>query len=109
MTAATAIALALFLFDPATSWIFPPCLFRSATGLLCPGCGATRAARALLHGELLAALRLNALAVVGLPVAAAFGAWASLRSRSGSPVRVPPLLLGLLAAAVLAFTVARNL
>ncbi len=104
-----ALAVALFLLDPATSGLFPPCLFRSATGLLCPGCGATRAAHALLHGDLAAALRLNALAVVGLPAAATVGAWGALRARSGRPLRIPPLVLLLVAAAVLAFTVARNL
>ena len=30
-----------------------PCMFNKLTGLCCPGCGGTRAARALLHGEIL--------------------------------------------------------
>lgn len=30
-----------------------PCLFNKVTGLCCPGCGGTRAMRALLHGEIL--------------------------------------------------------
>lgn len=29
-----------------------PCLFRILTGLYCPGCGGTRALKALLHGNL---------------------------------------------------------
>ena len=30
-----------------------PCMFNKITGLCCPGCGGTRAARALLRGEIL--------------------------------------------------------
>lgn len=30
-----------------------PCIFHLITGLYCPGCGGTRAARFFLHGELL--------------------------------------------------------
>ncbi len=30
-----------------------PCLFRTITGLYCPGCGGTRAAIALLHGNII--------------------------------------------------------
>ena len=33
-----------------------PCLFNKVTHLCCPGCGGTRAARALLHGEILKSL-----------------------------------------------------
>ncbi len=33
-----------------------PCLFQRLTGLYCPGCGATRALRALLKGRLLQSL-----------------------------------------------------
>jgi hypothetical protein len=53
--------------DPATSAIFPPCPFRALTGLRCPGCGTLRALHQLLHGNLLAALRLNPLMVLSLP------------------------------------------
>lgn len=46
--------------------ISPGCLFRKYTGLSCPGCGGTRAARAMLAGDWLGALKYNFL----LPLAA---------------------------------------
>jgi hypothetical protein len=45
------------------------CAFKSATGLPCPFCGGTRAAQALLRGELSRALYLN---VAALPAVVAF-------------------------------------
>lgn len=38
-----------------------PCLFHLLTGLYCPGCGGTRAVKALLHGELFLSLRYHPL------------------------------------------------
>ncbi len=43
---------------------WPVCLFRRLTGLPCPTCGATRAALALAHGDLLGAIRQNPLMCV---------------------------------------------
>lgn len=57
---------ALFWLDPATAGVFPPCPFRALTGLRCPGCGTLRALHQLLHGELVAALRLNPLMVISI-------------------------------------------
>jgi len=37
-----------------------PCIFQQMTGLYCPGCGATRAVKALAHGDALLALHDNA-------------------------------------------------
>ena len=71
VSAAAAAAVVLFVFDPATAWFFPPCLFRALTGHPCPGCGTLRAFHALLHGDVAGALRLNALTVIGLPLAVA--------------------------------------
>jgi hypothetical protein len=48
--------------------LLPPCLFHQSTGLHCPGCGGTRAARALLAGDLSAAIGWNPLLVIGLPL-----------------------------------------
>ena len=54
----------------------PNCLLRSLTGLLCPSCGLTHALFALCQGDLLGAIRYNALIVLG--VAAALGYYAEL-------------------------------
>src|SRR5512140_1540078 len=63
----TAAALVLFSLDPATVGIYPVCYFHRLTGLQCPGCGGLRAAHQLLHGHVVAALRLNAFLVLCLP------------------------------------------
>ena len=58
-------------------WL-PGCVFHEVTGLHCPGCGATRALHALVHGDLLHAARCNLLllaVLVGVP------AWPMLRRR----------------------------
>lgn len=57
----------LYLYNPATSGIYPPCPFRYLTGYYCPGCGSLRAMNQLLHGHLLTALDLNPLMVLSLP------------------------------------------
>lgn len=46
----------------------PGCWFRRLTGLACPGCGGTRAAGALLKGNILAAFQYN----LFLPIAIIF-------------------------------------
>jgi hypothetical protein len=66
-------AALLFTFDPAAGGLYPPCVFHRYTGLHCPGCGSTRGLHALLHGQVWAAFRYNALMVLALPfLAAAF-------------------------------------
>lgn len=60
---------ALRTFDPNVAGNpFLPCIFHSLTGLYCPGCGATRALHALVHFDLLRALSMNALLIVGAPI-----------------------------------------
>lgn len=49
---------------------FPGCFFREWTGFFCPNCGITRALHALVHADPVTALRMNALAMLGLPIAA---------------------------------------
>ncbi len=77
---------ALAVFPPLQKGFFnfPGCVFHKMTGLPCPLCGGTRAASALLHGDVQRALDLNPLAL--LAVGALFGtagilAWEAARGR----------------------------
>lgn len=54
---------AVFFSTPGKSVWLPPCFFYKFTGLHCPGCGNTRALHALLHGDVLLALRNNLLLI----------------------------------------------
>lgn len=71
-TGAAAIAVAsgvwaLRTWDPNVPGNpFLPCLFNTFTGLHCPGCGITRCLHALVHGDVLRAIDLNALVVLML-------------------------------------------
>ena len=64
----------LFFVDPATQPWLPPCPFRWALGWYCPGCGSVRALHRLLHGNVAAALRMNSLFVLSLPLLALLAA-----------------------------------
>jgi hypothetical protein len=101
----------LFFFKPGQHWFYPVCHFHTLTGLHCPGCGSSRALHELLHGNLLAALRLNALLVLCLAGLAGLGARfvrARLRrQRATFSVRGGWLWAFLCAAVV--FTLLRNL
>lgn len=51
-----AAAIAGFLWPGLRHFLtLPPCLFHQLCGYYCPGCGGTRAFRALLHGHILTA------------------------------------------------------
>jgi len=88
-TAAAGIFLilgALAVFPPLQkeSLKIPGCFFHKMTGLPCPLCGGTRAASALLHGDITRALALNPLslfAVAALFATAGFLAWEAWRGR----------------------------
>jgi len=57
----------LYAYSPAENTFYPGCVFNRATGLHCPGCGATRCVHALLHLDFSQALAWNPLFVVMLP------------------------------------------
>jgi hypothetical protein len=58
---------AILLADPTTpGGVIPVCPTKALLGLDCPGCGSMRMLYSLMHGNLLAAVKFNAMAVVGL-------------------------------------------
>jgi len=97
-----AVAAALFAFDPVRVSVFPVCPFHQLTGLWCPGCGTTRALHQLLHGNLAAAFRFNALSMSMLPVAG----YLIVR---GDASTLKPTWIWVLLAAIVAFGVLRNI
>ena len=80
------------------------CPIHSLTGIFCPGCGSTRAARALLGGDLELAFHNNALFLIS-PVLVLVGVLISKYSKNRIWLY---LFLSLLLAVVIAFTVLRN-
>jgi len=98
--------------NPLQTTVFPPCPFRAATGLWCPGCGATRASYLLLHGDIRGALHFNAVWVVLAPFAlyqaiAFAGEAYGVRWLRRIPL-TQPVIVGLVGSLV-AFSVVRNL
>jgi len=88
LMAGGAVMAVLFIFNPATSGFYPFCPLHRLTGWLCPGCGSLRAIHELLHGNVVAAFRLNALLVLALPVLAGLAVrWGYLKHR-GRPVYI---------------------
>ena len=101
------------LWQDLALWIgrhLPPCYFYQTTGIPCPGCGLTRSITALLHGDILLAMRYNMmpffLAVFLIPLWIELWTWLFKH-----PVKILPrgnwfiyTLLGLF----LAYMVARN-
>jgi hypothetical protein len=97
--------------DPNQPGHYPVCPLYQITGLYCPGCGGLRSAHAFIHGDFLAALQDNAMAVVGyLGFAVLWTVWV-VRAARGRPMRLAlgPVHLWTLGTLLLVFTVVRNL
>jgi hypothetical protein len=108
---ALGIGLVVFFFDPTKNHFYPICLFHKYTGLECPGCGATRALYALLHGNVPLALHDNALLVALILLSVVRGGWLlveKIRGQEGPAFFSPRFLWPLLVAGVI-FGVMRNL
>ncbi|MEU9123852.1 DUF2752 domain-containing protein [Streptomyces sp. NPDC048506] len=98
--------------DPNEPGHYPVCPLRHLTGLACPACGGLRGAHALAHGDLLAALGANALAVAGYAACAVLWARWLARAARGRPTAGPrprPVHWWALGGLLLVFTVVRNL
>ena len=91
----------LWNYPPTEASFWPKCVFHRLTGLLCPGCGATRGLYALLHGEVLYSLQCN-LFLIPLPILCLLF-WRSEQLRKSR--KLPWVLFGV----VLAYWILRNL
>jgi hypothetical protein len=90
----------------------PTCLLKYTTGFVCPGCGGTRAAWYLLHGDVPAAARHHALFVFVVPfLLYMYVAWAGRRLFGWKvpQLTLSPGVIGLFIAAWGVFSVLRNL
>ncbi|GAA2544237.1 hypothetical protein GCM10010435_10900 [Winogradskya consettensis] len=90
----------------------PTCLLKYTTGFVCPGCGGTRAAWFLLHGDIPAAARHHALFVFAVPfLIYMYVAWAAKRVFGWKipQLTLTPTVLGIFIAAWGLFSIARNL
>jgi hypothetical protein len=103
--------IVLYEFNPSTHRFYPICLLHATTGLECPGCGTQRALHQLVHGNFLAAWRLNPFTMSLLPV----GLWLGTRELIwlATGRRLPglvtrPIFAWVLLGGLLAFGVLRN-
>ncbi len=105
------LGLVYYALDPSSSTLFPRCTFLSLTGYKCPGCGSQRAVHALLHGDLAAAFRYNALLLIAIPWIALCLFAESRRTRNPRLyARLnAPLLIWLFLAMVLIWWLLRNI
>ena len=113
--AVLSVALAtvvLLRFPPAEYSFYPRCPIFASLHVLCPGCGATRALAALLRLRILEALGWNPLAVVMLPLIAAFLVQCYRRAIRPNNFEFPPVpepWLRICLIATAAFTICRNI
>ena len=90
----------------------PTCLLKYTTGFVCPGCGGTRAAWYLLHGDLPAAARHHAVFVFAVPfLLYMYVAWAGRRMFGWKlpQLDLSPKAIGIVLAVWGVWSVARNL
>lgn len=99
-------AAVLLLFPPAQYSFYPQCPIHLYLGILCPGCGTTRALAALLHGHLSEALGLNPLTTLTIPLAII---WELVSRKPLRLIQPSPAALWLVFAVIAAFTAMRNL
>lgn len=112
-TAVSVLALLYYFIDARSEAIFPRCPFYMLTGWLCPGCGSQRAISALLHVEIMQAIRYNIMLVVALPFlgySAFVFLWNTMQSRKiEQSVFYSPVFPKIVLVAIIVFTIARNI
>ena len=105
---AIVIAGVLYAVEPTQSAWLPRCPLHWLTGWHCPGCGSTRAAHVLLHGEFSRAVAFNPLLIGGAPVVLAVCGWHRWRFGPGWTTAISLRWIVLLAAVMVAYTLLRN-
>jgi hypothetical protein len=101
----------LFWQDPERTHVFGVCPLFWATGLFCSGCGALRAAHALLHGRILQAAAFNVLSLLTVPVIAGWAGAEAVHAVAGRRLPAPPGVAHFgrtLTLLLILFTLARN-
>lgn len=84
---AAAIAGYLYANDPMKGGLYLRCPLHAVTGLWCPGCGMTRAAYKLVHGDVAGSLGTNLFLPVAIVLVAAL-MWDWWRNSRGSTGRI---------------------
>ena len=82
----------LYRYQPG-GLLYPGCWIHALTGLHCPGCGATRALHALLHGQFAQAADFNAFIVLLAPAALVWLLFFLYRALRYNRIR-PPVIPG---------------
>lgn len=109
VTRGRAAAIGGFAIFGAVAWFVGiPCFFHALTGLHCPGCGATRAVKALAQGDVLTALHDNAwmLLIAGPALALHVATWFST---SAMLAKVSHRYLNIAAWTAIGFLILRNI
>jgi Protein of unknown function (DUF2752) len=107
-----AACVAIYVLPPEENPYLPRCTLNRLTGLYCPGCGGTRAAAALMHGDVLQAAAYNLYFVLTLPLLlwwGGYGVWATWKGKAFGPPRYRPWLFTLMWVTLIAFAVLRNI
>ena len=102
----------VYCFPPTEYAFYPRCFFHDLTGLHCPGCGGTRCAFALLHGDVSQAAAYNVLVLLYLPylVVVAFNnGWRAVFGRPLIRRTMPAWTIMATAVLVVLFCILRNL
>ena len=106
-----ALGVVYYFFDPVRVGWMPRCLWKTATGGQCPGCGSQRMIHALLHGNLSEAWHANAFALCMIP-ALIFMVWLEATSSRHTHLYAAvhrPVVIAVFGILVVAWWIARNL
>jgi hypothetical protein len=112
VAAASALSLGVLALIQRSPVGLPGCPFHVLTGMWCPLCGGTRAVSALVSGDVVGALGLNAVVVLAVPLLLLeWGRWTvgRARRRPTAFLDVSGRTIAVVAAVLLVFAVVRNM